>query len=338
MPGLTEPSQVGAREDLSSYITNIEREETPLFTLIPKDTVNKTHFETQVDDFGSTDDITGVGTSSDVEDFDNMAENRGLVENYVMKMREAPMVDDFAENVNENPALAEGEYVDSVRKAVIRLKFRIEKKLLGFSEATTQADDGVYGTCSIGGFIKATAPSGRQTVPSRFRPAAAQIYSSTLASLDEEDVHDALQEIFEATHGAAKFTMPCGSELKQRVSSFSIYRPTVSNYTTVRHVNADDDREQTTVVDILTGDFGTVMLIPTTRIAYHDSTGAATTSTIRRATGHILNLSLWGLAFKRKPGHRRLEDQGGGPRGIVDAIFGLRCKNPKGNGGIQCSS
>ena len=45
-----------------------------------------------------------------------------------------------------------------------------------------------------------------------------------------------------------------------------------------------------------------------------------------------------GLAFKRKPGHKPLEDKGGGPRGIVDMIFGLRAKCPKANGAILVSA
>lgn len=337
MPGLIETNQVGAREDLSSYIVNIQKTETPLFTSIPKDTVHKTHFETQVDDYGETDDITGVGSSEDAEDFDDMTANRGLIENYVMKMWEKPMVDDFAENVNENPALMEGEYVNSVAKAIVRLKFRIEKLLLSQVQAKVQAAGVKYRTCSIGGFINASAPTGAQTVPSRFRTPSAQIYASTLATYDEDDSHGILQEIFEATNGQGQFTGIVGSSLKLRYSSMAIYRPAVNNYSTIQHIESADSRTLENVVDVLVGDFGTIALVPSTRVNYFDGTDAATTATLRRGSGYILDLSMWGLAFKRKPGHKRLEDKGGGPRGIVDAIFGLRCKNPKANGAVLIS-
>jgi hypothetical protein len=331
MPGLIETGQVGAREDLSSYIVNIERTETPLFTMIPKDTVNKTHFETQVDDYGETDDISGVESSEDATDFDNMVENRGLIENYVMKMWEKPAVDDFSENVNENPALAEGEYLESVRKAIVRLKFRAEKLLMSQVEAKAQAAGVPYRTCSIFGFLTGSAPTGAQTVPSRFRTPSAQRYTSTVAALDEEDLHDLLQEVFESTHGQGKFTGLLGSELKQRISSFSIYRANVSSNTIVRQINVDDPATLSTMVDVIVGDFGQIDLVPTTRMNYFDSSAAATSSAIRRGSGLILDMSKWGLAFKRKPGHKRLEDKGGGPRGIVDLIMGLRCKSPKSN-------
>jgi hypothetical protein len=65
---------------------------------------------------------------------------------------------------------------------------------------------------------------------------------------------------------------------------------------------------------------------------------AETTEAQRRGSGYILDLTKWGLAFKRKPGHKPLEDKGGGPRGIVDMIFGLRAKCPKANGAILVSS
>lgn len=338
MPGLIETNQVGAREDLSSYIVNIEKTETPLFTMIPKDTVHKTHFETQVDDYGATDDISGVGSSEDAADFDDMSENRGLIENYVMKMWEKPAVDDFAENVNENPAITEGEYVNAVAKAIVRLKFRIEKLLLSQVQAVVQSGGAKYRTCSIGGFLSTAAPTGAQTVPSRFRTPSAQVYSSTLAAYDEDDSHGILQEVFEATNGQGKFTGVVGSSLKLRYSSMSIYRPAVSNYSTIQHINSADSRTLESVVDVLVGDFGTIALVPSTRVRYFDGTGAATSQAQRRNSGYILDLSMWGLAFKRKPGHKRLEDAGGGPRGIVDAIFGLRCKSPKANGAALIDS
>lgn len=337
MPGLIETNQVGAREDLSSYIVNIEKTDCPLFTMIPKDSVNKTHFETQVDDYGETEDISGVRSDKDADAFSNMVENRGIIENYVMKMWENPMVDDFSENVNENPALSEGEYVENVRKAIVRLKFRTEKLLMSQVEATVQSGSTPYRSCSMFGFLTGSAPTGAQTVPSRFRTPSAQRYTSTVAALDEEDLHDLLQEVFESTHGQGKFTGLVGSELKQRISSFSIYRANVSSNTFVRQINNPASDTLTWMVDVLVGDFGQIDLVPTTRMNYFDSAGAATSTAIRRGSGLILDLSKWGLAFKRKPGHKRLEDKGGGPRGIVDEIFGLRCKSPKSNAPIVVS-
>lgn len=338
MPGLMEPNQVGKRQDLSSYITNIQREDTPLFTIIPKDTVNKTTFETQVDDYGDTEDLEGVSSSADADSFQNESENRGIIENSVMKMWEKPAVDDFAENVNENPALQEGEYANSVRKAVVRLKFRAEKVLMSEREASKQDGSGnVYRTCAIGGFLKVGAPTGTQVIPSRYRLPSAQAYTGTLGNLGEDDIHNILQEIFEQTNGAGDFVLPCGSELKQKVSSFSIYRPNLASNTVVRQIRDDNNGTIEQVVDFLVGDFGKVKLVPVTRMRWQDVNGAATSTALRRGSGYILDLKMWGLAFKRRPGHKRLEDKGGGPRGIVDMIMGLRCKNPLGNGKVAVS-
>ncbi len=338
MPGLMEPNQVGKRQDLSSYMTNIQREETPLFTMLPKDTVSKTTFETQVDDYGDTDDLEGVGSSEDADSFQNESENRGIIENSVMKMWEKPGVDDFAENVNENPALTAGEYANSVRKATVRLKFRAEKVLMSEREATKQDGSGTkYRTCAIGGFLKVGAPSGTQVIPSRYRLPSAQAYSSTVAAETEDDIHNILQEIFEQTNGAGDFTFVCGSEQKQKVSSFSIYRPDLASNTVVRNINNQNNATLETVVDFLVGDFGRVKLVPVTRMRWTDKDATALSTAKRRGSGYILDLKMWGLAFKRKPGHRPLEDKGGGPRGIVDMIFALRCKNPLGNGVVAVS-
>jgi|GEM_PF-3167334 len=339
MPGLIETSQVGKRQDLSSYITNIERTACPLFTMIPKDEVHKTTFETQVDDYGDTTDIAGVASTADATSFKNEVENRGIIENSVQKMWENPSVDDFAENVNENPALPSGEYLNSVNKATVRLKFRIEKKLMSRTEAKKQGVSGstAYETCSIGGFINSSAPTGTQVVPPRFRTPAANIYTSTVAALVETDLQNIMQEIYESTHGQGKFTGILGSELKQRVSTFSYYSPTVSSFTSVRQVNNQANGTIEQMVDVIKGDFGMMALMPSTRVNHFAADGTENSSAIKRGSGLILDLTMWGLAFKRRVGHKRLEDKGGGPRGIVDTIFGLRCKNPVGNGALYVS-
>lgn len=339
MPGMIETTQVGKRQDLSSYITNIERTATPLFTMIPKDDVHKTTFETQVDDYGETNDITGVASSSDATSFSNQAENRGIIENSIQKMWENPMVDDLAEHVNENPAIRGGEYTEAVRKAIVRLKFRVEKKLLSRTQAKKQGVSGAaaYETCSIGGFVTAGAPTGTQVVPERFRTPSAHLYTGTVADVTEDTVQNMMQEIFEATHGQGSFTGVLGSELKQKHSSFSIYRPDLASNTVIRQMNNKDNRTLETMVDVIRGDFGTVALLASTRVNHFDGSGVATSDTIRRGSGFILDLKMWGLAFKRRVGHKPLQDQGGGPRGIVDTIFGLRCKNPVCNGAFYVS-
>lgn len=343
MPGLQEADQVGKRQDLSTYIVNIQRTETPLFTMIPKDTVRRSTFETLVDDYGTITDIGGVGTSEDAKTFKNQAENRGIIDNQVMKMWENPAVDDFAENVNEVEALPQGEYVEGVRKSLVRLKFRAEVRLLSGVEGTRQEGGLKFGTCAIGGFLKNAAPIGTQVVPARFRMPTAQSYTGTLANFTETDLRGILKEIFESTNGKGKFVAPVGSDLKEAVSLMSVHRPDKASNTVVRHINSQNNGTLDMTVDIITGDFGTVELMPTTRMRYYDQNATigvydATTDAQRRGSGYILDMSMWGLAFKRKPGHKPLADEGGGPRGIVDMIFGLRCKNPRGNGVIRVSA
>ncbi len=337
MPGLMEPNQVGKRQDLSDYITNIEQENYPLISMLPKDKdpVN-TEFETQADNYGATDDLDGVPAGKDADKFENQAAARGIIKNRVQKMWENPMVDDFAENVSENPALS-SEYLEAVRKSTVRLKFRIEKRLFSEREAEANSTSKGYGTCSVFGFLKTSAPTGVQVVPDTFRLSAAQVYSSTVALFTEEAAQDLLQELFENTFGAGDYDAFLGSELKQKISFMSIYRPDVSSNTIVRRFDAAQNTELSATIDIITGDFGTVKLHPTTRMRWQDVNGAANSSTLRRGSGVIMSMKLWGLAFKRRPGHRPLQDQGGGPRGIVDTIFGLRCKNPRGNAPILVS-
>lgn len=331
MPGLLEPNQVGKRQDLSDYITNVERENFPFLSMVPKDKAPvNTEFETQVDDYGEVDDLGGVPAGQDATNFENQAANRGIIKNKVQKFWENPMVDDFSENVSENPALPGGEYIEAVRKSIVRLKTKIEQRLLSEREAEDNTGGKGYGTCSVFGFLKATAPTGVQVIPTRFRTPSAQIIADTLANTTEEAIQNLMQELYETTNGKGDYTAFVGSELKQKISFMSVYRPSVASHEMVRQF-VQKDAQLDVTVDIMSGDFGTVRLVPSTRLRRQTAAGAANTAATRRNSGVILDMTLWGMAWKRKPGHRKLEDAGGGPRGIVDAIIGLRCKNPKGN-------
>lgn len=347
MPALIESDidRKSLRQDLSDYFTFLQHEETPELSILPKTTVNQTKFQDQVDDYGDTSNIEGVLSNDDATSFTNQLANMGYVENFAMKMRETAAVDDMAQNVDENPALASGYMAQAVRKAVVRLKHRMAKQILSLIEGRQQSGANTYRSCAIGGFIKSGAPSGDQAVPSIARPAAAQIYTDTVANLQpggatpiEGVLKNIMQEIYEASFGQGNFKAIFGSSLKKLVSDISIYEANVSGATVVRRINSDNDAEISATVDRIKGDFGAIDIIPSVRVRRVDASNAAVSDTLARNSGYILDPQKWGLAFKRTPNFRSLEDKGGGPRGIVEAIYGLRALFPKGNGAILPAS
>jgi hypothetical protein len=85
-------------------------------------------------------------------------------------------------------------------------------------------------------------------------------------------------------------------------------------------------------VDRFVGDFGVLEVIPTAWLAKFTSAAA----NIRR--GYILDSALIDLVWKQMPQVKPLEDQGGGPRFLVDGIVGLRVYNPRGLGAVTSTS
>jgi hypothetical protein len=369
MPGAVESGfdRKSMTQDLSDYITFTQVADTPEFSVIPKGSINQTLHQTQIDDYGNTDNITGVLSNADVTSFEDELPDLGYTQNYAMKMRETPTIDDMLQNVDENPALKQGFYAEAVRKAVVRLKHRMIKQFLSGAVGVAQSGSTPYQSCGIGGFMQTTAGTliGAQTVPVGFRPDATQVQNVSLANLasgasatlnSEDLLLTILQELFEVTYGLGQFTAFAGSSIKKTISLASIYDFSVTGATAVRRINSDNDAVLKTTVDQIHGDFGTIDIIPTPRIMRFDnngvntsiggstsvsingSTGLTATVNIPRGSMFILDLSKWALAFKRAPGHRSLEDRGGGPRGIVDAIFSIRAKAPNANGAIFCTS
>lgn len=371
MPGATESSfdRKSLTQDLSDYITFTQVADTPEFSVIPKGSINQTKHQTQVDDYGNTDNIAGVVSNADVLAFEDELPDLAYTENFAMKMRETPTIDDMLQNVDENPGMKQGFYAEAVRKAVVRLKHRMIKQFLSGATGAAQSGQTPYSSCSIGGFLQTTAGAlvGSQTVPPAFRPDSTQVQNVSLANLasgasatlnSETLLLTILQELFEVTYGLGQFTAFAGSSIKKTISLASIYDFTVSGATVVRRINSENDAVLKTTVDQIHGDFGTIDIIPTPRIMRFDNNGVPTTVAtgaggqiaingsnslsasvnIARGSMYILDLSKWALAFKRAPGHRALEDRGGGPRGIVDAIFSIRAKAPNANGAIFCTS
>jgi hypothetical protein len=49
---------------------------------------------------------------------------------------------------------------------------------------------------------------------------------------------------------------------------------------------------------------------------------------VQNGRGYVLDMDMVELRYNRKPRFQELEDRGGGPRGIVDAICALCVKSP----------
>lgn len=327
MAGLVERNQVGKREDLADIISIVDAKATPFTSMVKKDSAPKNSLqEWQVDSYDDP-NTDGVVDGEDVSTFENAAENRAVVQGRLQKFRRTPLVSDLAENVPDVAGLNSKEYAKAVAKKVKEIKRDIEATACSDNES--QADDGTvpYKIRGIGKWLQ----NGAQTdlpVPEAFRTPTGSIDTTAINSLTEDTVSGVMQSMFEQCGDNGKtFVGLFGSLLKRRFTEFALFSEAQhASLTSIKQFNQNSSEKMiNATVDVYNGDFGSVEIVLSTFLA----NGTADAPTRR---GYLLDMDKWSMGFTRMPGHRPLEDRGGGPRGIVDAIATLRCLNPLGQG------
>lgn len=326
MAKLFEKDQVGKRESLADLISNIEPEATPATSMMAKrKEPNQVVHDWQVKAYPRR-SLGGVLDGQDVTEHTHVARER--VHAVAQKVWDNPGISDFADEA-EVAGLSKGEMAVQIADSLVLVKRIIEGRTL--SELECSLDNGVdtpNATRGLGKWIDASAQA-VYPVPASFRTPSGQIYSGTLANFNETAFNGLMQQAFKSRKGPSRLDAFVGIQLKAEISKFSRYDDTVSNKTNVRTFNQDAaNKAVITCIDRLVTDQGEVMLHPASFLFLNaDGTDSAKT----HLSGLFVDMKMLGLAYTRLPRVRRLEDRGGGPRAIVDAIFMVMCDNPLGH-------
>jgi len=328
MAGLFEANQVGKREELMALISNIEAAATPFSSMLKVvGKPNQKLIQYQAEAYGDS-GHAGVMDGKDADEYSHTP--RALLKALSQKTWYNPAVSDFAEE-SEVAGAASGEMARQKANALVMVKRQIERRLL--SDAECSEDNGVAVPNETRGAFK-WLDNGAQAlypVDAPFRTPAAQAYASTLALFTESALDAIMESIYTQRKAEGSLKGICGIKLKKAISTFTQYVPTVSNYTATRQTNLDaKGKALVNVVDRIETDAGTVDLMKSSFLLTDETTGAASAYTPR--SGLFLDMDMWQLAYTRKPRIVPLEDRGGGPRAIVDAMFALICLNPLGHG------
>lgn len=330
MAGLTEPNQIGKREDLSDLISNVDRRATPVFSMIKKgQPLKNSLFDFQADAYNDP-TLDGVVDGEDVSSFENKAENRVRLQARVQKVRKPWKVSDFSENLSDVAGLR-SEKAESILKCLVEAKRSMEAIIC--SDQESQADNGTvpYKTRGLGKWISNSAQTDLP-VPAAFRTPSASINTTAMGSLVESDIQNVLASIWAETGEVRRYIMPVGSTLKRKFTDFTNVTPLAASQASVRTYNQADAKEGKiyAAVDMFIGDFGELELIPSPFLFWGSGHEA------RR--GFILDTTRMQLRTLRMPGSKELADEGGGPRGYVDSVFALQVDNPLGFGAFAATA
>jgi hypothetical protein len=333
MAMLLELNQVGKREDLSDLIAIADMKETPFTTMVPKSgAATNTHFEWQLDNY-LTPNMGGVldGIDATAANWENEVANRARVGAYVQKMWRVPAVSDFAENVSDVAGVGkEEEMANCVAKAIEELKRDIEATTCSDQPMQLQTGTVPYLSRGLGVWIQATSDTVLPIPAAYLTPTASILTGVNTGTLTEAQVQTLFLSVFNQTGRQGEFVGLVSANLKMAFTSFSLFQPQSTTSMPVRRI-ASEEGEIRASIDVYHGDFGRVTLHPTLFNGYPANYPIGAPDIWR---GYFLDMDKLALRFNRRPRFVPLPDLGGGPRGIVDAIFGLQVNNPLGHAKI----
>jgi hypothetical protein len=322
-------NQTGIRQDLSDLIAVVDAKTCPVISMAKKgaEPINPLT-QWQADAFNAATVPAGVLSNTDVSssDFVDNAANRVLLSARIQKFREVPSVDDLAQHVSEVAGIGKKkEMARAVSKSLEQMKRSMEAAFCSDQEGVEQSGATPYKTRGLGKWIQNGAQSDLP-VNSAYRTPTASINTTVTASLTENNIQDMLQSLYEQTGKAQTYSLVCGPALKRQFTSFTRTQFASTNVASaIRVLNQKDSSKIVSTVDIFEGDFGTLELIPSLFLA---KDAAVNPAAVQNGRGYVLDMDMVELRYNRKPRFQELEDRGGGPRGIVDAICALCVKSP----------
>lgn len=318
-----ETDLVGKRQSLANLIANVEATSCPYTSMLQKRSkpVNQPH-NWQAEVYPDS-DFDAVEDGKDVETFDTVPRYPILA--YSQKFWRNPAVSDFADEADI--AGAEGGGSEMARQkaiAMIILKRKMEACFL--SAQDTKLDGKKYYTRGLFSWISNAAQT-NNPVPATVRNPAAQEYSSTLAAFTESSFATMCASSYIQRKGPSTMDAFLGIYLKQKFTEFTSYQPTVANFTAVRQFTRPGESNKfINTIDFLKTDTGEYRLHASSFLRKTASTGADSAGT--HLSGVVVDMNMVGLLYTRLPRLKELENKGGGPRAMCDAIALHQVDNP----------
>ena len=226
-------SGVSNREDLSSKVSRVVPEKTPIFSLAPKGKCSATFPEWTVDNLKAPSTMAnGISEGADVSSFSDQYENRAKLGNYIQVFRDDWMVSRLQQTAaSAGPA----DVANAKAKAFINTKLGVEYAIS--SDNDRQADTGAgspYLTRGLGDWIDSSGPS---DVPAAFRTPSASIDANG-ASITEAQLQAVIGGLFSASGEVASTTLVAASGLRTAISGFT---RTESSTDKVRTYSVNED-------------------------------------------------------------------------------------------------
>lgn len=327
------------REDLADYIAIVDAKSTPFVSMAPKGKdLGNMQFSWQVDNYGDP-QLQGVVDGADVtvSSAANPVQNRTRLNNYGQVFRRDLRIGFIAET--QNVAGVTDELANGIAKTLVLIKRDMEATFMCTNQAaqTEVSTANPYLTGSLGNWLNSTNSSniGACASGSPFLPASGAVDTTAAASFTEATAQNVLTAIYGNTGTFRDYDCIVGTTLKRAFTNLTASGTTqVVNTnsiaaTSVRTFNQDLSSDTfKSSIDLFEGDFGRLILHPTTFIGGKNGTALSAQAT----KGYVIPMDMVEVRYAKLPQVKALPDAGGGPARLVEAIAGLVVKNPSGFG------
>ena len=332
-------STSAVREDLADYIAIVDAKSTPFVSMAPKGKdIGNMQFSWQVDNYAAP-IMGGVVDGADVtvSSAGNPVENRTRLNNYGQVFRKDLRIGFIAET--QNVAGVNDELANGIAKRLVELKRNMEATFMCSNQAAQSevSTSNPYLTGSLGNWLTGTnsANIGACASGSSFAPASGAVITTATASITEGTVQNVLTAIYGNTGTFRDYDCILGTTLKRAFTNLTASGTTVTlntnaiAATSVRTFNQDLSSDTfKSSIDIFEGDFGRLILHPSTFVGAKDGS----TFVAEATKGYIIPMDMVEVRYAKLPQVKTLPDAGGGPARLVEAIAGLVVKNPSGFG------
>ena len=332
-------STSAVREDLADYIAIVDAKSTPFVSMAPKGKdIGNMQFSWQVDNYGDP-QLQGVVDGADVtvSSAANPVQNRTRLNNYGQVFRRDLRIGFIAET--QDVAGVTDELANGIAKKLVEIKRDMESTFMCTNQAA-QADNGstnAYLTGSLGNWLTSTNASniGACASGSPFLPASGAVDTTASASFTEATAQNVLTAIYSATGTFRDYDCILGTTLKRAFTNLTasgaiqVANANSIAATSVRTFNQDLSADTFKAsIDIFEGDFGRLILHPSTFVGGKNSTSLSA----QAFKGYVIPMDMVEVRYAKLPQVKELPDAGGGPARLVEAIAGLVVKNPSGFG------
>lgn len=329
MAGTIFPNFSGLREDLSDVISVVDAKNTPFISTARKgsDITNANVYSFQADKYNDP-SFDGVLSNSDVTTFDDPSKNRALLSARAQKYRRTVMVDDFSQHASDVAGIGRKKLLaDGIAKSMVEIKRDMESSFCSSRESQAQAGADPYRTRGLFKWVDSAAQTDLP-VPADYRTPTGSIKTDAVADVTEAKVQELLQSVYSQSGQVDEMVLLCGPALKRRFTEFTRFTTGAAGAgLSIRTFNQSADSKRiVSAITFFEGDFGSLRLVNSLFLRKDAS------ATAQEGSGLVLDMDKCEIRFARRPRMVELEDQGGGPRALIDAIASVTCLAPQGMG------